>query len=720
MALFQWLTLRRKKDDDLQEEIRSHLAMAARDRIADGEDREGAHRAALKEFGNVTLTTEAARLVWIGWWIETAADLLNDVRYAVRVLSRSAGFSLIVVAVLALGIGLNAAVFTLFKGLALKPLSGVEESAGLGVVLAQMRAGRTAPLSYHDYQYIRDHDHAFSGLAGSSMAPFSMGLGNRAERVWGEFVTGNYFQLLHVGASLGRTLLPSDEVAPGKHPVVVVSDGLWRRALGADPDIIGKTILLNAYPLTVVGVADPAFHGSVVSLSMELFVPVMMQPQLQPPDQINRTVPFLFVFGRLLPGVTLATAGAQTAVLASQLEAEDPLKELDFAQRAKVLPLWQSPYGAQTYMLPAVVMLGVMGALLLLIVCANVAGLVLARGISRRGEIAMRLALGASKARILRLLFIEHLVLAVPAAAVGLLLAWRALPLMMSSAGSGAPMHLYLDLSTDRLVIGFAILASCASALFFGFVPALRSSRIDLVSVMKDDLAPRGASRGRFRGALVISQVAVSLLLLVGAGLVTRTLDAARHSDFGFEPQNVASVSVDVKPNGYEESRGRVFYQQVLDRVRADEGIESASLAAFVPLTLVDSPWRPVTVESYQPRADEELAFLFNVVAPDYFRTLRIGLVAGRDFERRDDPSAPNVTIVNETFARRFWGLPQNAIGKRLRISTGQWRTVIGVARDVKYARVNEAPRPYVYLPFLQFYMSNMMLQARSAARRSN
>ena len=273
MPLIQWLARRRRADDDLQEELRSHLAMAVQDRIADGEDREAARRAALKEFGNVTLTTEAARRVWLGRWVELVADLMNDVRYAARVLARSPGFSLIVIAVLALGIGLNAAVFTIFKGLALKPLSGVEGSARLGVVLAQTRTGRTTPLSYHDYQYIRDHDHAFSGLAGSSMAPFSLGLGNRAERVWGEFVTGNYFQLFGVRPSLGRTLLPSDEVAPGKHPVVVLSERLWRRVFGADPNIIGTTILLNALPLTVVGVADPAFHGSVVSLSMDLFVP---------------------------------------------------------------------------------------------------------------------------------------------------------------------------------------------------------------------------------------------------------------------------------------------------------------------------------------------------------------------------------------------------------------------------------------------------------------
>ena len=364
--------------------------------------------------------------------------------------------------------------------------------------------------------------------------------------------------------------------------------------------------------------------------------------------------------------------------------------------------MWRSPYGAQTYMLPATLLLGLMGALLLLMVCANVAGLVLVRGVTRRGEMAVRLALGASPVRVVRLLCIENAVLAVPGALIGILLARLALPMMMSSAGPAMPMQLYLDLSTDRLVVAFALLAACASALLFGLVPALRSSRVDLVSVMKDDLSPRGGSRGRFRASLVVVQVAVSLLLLVGAGLViTRSLEAARQADVGFEAREVASVSVNVQPSGYDEARGRLFYQQLLDAGvvdRGDRGGESCRKPA------ADARRRDsgVAVESHQPRKDEDMAFLYNVVAPDYFRTLRIGLITGRDFERRDDPGGPGVAIVNDTFARRFWGTASGAIGKRLKVATGDWRTVIGVAKDVKYARVNEEPRPHVYLPFLQ------------------
>jgi len=626
-----------------------------------------------------------------------------------------------VIAVLALGIGLNAAVFTLFKSVALKPLAGVAGSGQLGVVMTTTSSGRLQPLSYPDYRYIRDHDRAFAGLSGSSPLPLSLGLGRGGERVWGELVTGNYFQLFGVRAQLGRTFLPSDEVAPGKHPVAVLSSGLWRRAFGGDPNIIGKTIHVNAYPMTVVGVADATFHGSVVGFDGEVYLPILMAPQLgiafraQPEELMHdRKRPSVIGYGRLRPGVTLAAAEAQTAVLSAHLAADAPVQ--DFSQRMTVLPIWRSPVGAQTYLLPAVVMIGVMGGLLLLIASANLAGLVLVRGVSRSGEIAMRLALGASRTRIVRWLLIENLVLAVPGAAAGLYLAWTVLPLMMSKTAANAPARLFFDVSVDGMVIAFAALAALASVLFFGLLPALRCARADLVSVMKDQLSARGASKSRFRGALVVSQVALSLLLLVGASLVARSLDAARHADTGFVAGNVISMTLDLGPNGYDETRGRQFYEKLLDNLRRTEGVESASLAAIFPMTMVDSASQKVTIEGYHPRRDEDLMFLYNVVSPDYFRTLRIELEAGREFGRRDDRQAPPAAMVNETLARRFWGSPQNALGKRLRAGSGEWRTIIGVARDVKYARVNEDPRPYVYLPFLQSYQPNMVLHAGGPA----
>jgi macrolide transport system ATP-binding/permease protein len=714
-----------RRDDDLQEEIRSHLAMAAQDRVADGADRDTARLAALKEFGNVTLTADAARRVWTPWWIDAAHDQMSDIRYAIRSLARNPLFSLTVIAVLTLGIGLNAAVFTMLKGIALTPLSGVEGSAKLHVIFAETSTGRDVRVSYPDYQFVRDHDRAFSGLFGSSLIIANLGRGRDARQISAELVTGNYFQVLGVRAGRGRTLLPADEVAPGRHPVVVLSDGLWRRDFGADPNVVGRTIDINNYPLTVVGVAEPAFHGTIVSYDVEAFIPVMMSGQILTDlgsAQItssnfltDRRANVTYVQGYLRSGTTLAQAAAQIDALWATLARDRPLN--DVTQRLKVVPFSRFPGSGQINALPTVIVLSVMGVLVLLIACANIAGLVLVRGLSRRGEIAVRLALGATRTRIVRLLILENLVLAVPGAILGVLLAAWGIPVLVGYAEAmAAPQRLFFNIGLDRLIIGFSALIACICALAFGLVPALRSTRIDLVSVINEDASPRGAAKGQLRASLVVAQVAVSLLLLVGAGLVTRSLEAARGANPGFDADHVTATAMNVRQNRYDEPRGRLFYRRLLDSARADAGIESATLAAYTPMGFLDTASRPVTIEGYEPRRGEDVAFMWNTVGPDYFRTLRISMTAGRGFDDRDDEKAAPVVIVNNTFAQRFWDGAANAIGKRVRVADGEWRTVIGVAADVKYSRINESPRPYVYLPFFQSYRANMILHTRGAA----
>jgi putative ABC transport system permease protein len=727
MSISSWLRRRRLDldEDDFEEEVRSHLAIAEAERVADGADREQAHYAALKEFGNVTLTTEAARAIWTPKWLERTRDWVRDGRYAVRSLLTHPGFSLTVIGVLTLGIGLNAAVFTMLKGMALSPLAGVSGSARLGVVFGETSTGRDVAVSYPDYVYLRDHDRAFTGLFGTRVTTANLGRGRGARPVFTEIVSGNYFEALGVRAALGRTLLPSDEVAPGRHPVVVISDGVWRRDFGADPAIVGKTVEVNNHLLTVVGVANPSFHGTIVSYDVELFVPVMMAPQLgltfgstqTSPSGIlaDRTAGVFYVHGRLRPGVTMAAAAAQVDGLWAALSPNRPMT--DPAQRLRLVPFWRSPNGAQTYMLPTLTVLGAMGLLVLMIACANIAGLVLVRGLSRRGEIAVRLALGATRARIVRLLVIENVVLAMPGAALGVLLALRGIPMLVEfTERMAAPERVYFNVQIDSLILGFAVVVACASALVFGFVPALQSSRVDLVSVINEDASPRGASRGRLRAGLVVAQVAVSLLLLVGAGLATRSLDAARHADPGFKIDHVSELNTDVKQNAYDESRGRQFYRQLLAATRQNPGVEAATLAAFTPLALLETRSQLISIEGYQPRRGEDLSFTFNIVGSDYFRTLRIPIVSGREFEDRDDETAAPVAIVNVTLAQRFWGGPANAIGKQIRAGAGEWRTVVGVAADVKYFQINEAPRPYLYLPFFQSYRSNMILHSRGPA----
>jgi predicted permease len=650
---------------------------------------------------------------------------MSDLRYVVRALAKNPAFALTVVGVLALGIGLNATVFTMLKSMALSPVAGVAHSSQLVTIFRETTAGRALSLSYPDYQDLRDHDPAFAGLMGSSLTTVGLGKGRGSRSLAAEIVTGNYFQVLGVRAQRGRTLLPSDEIAPGKHPVVVMSDGLWRRDFGADPDILGKTLSINDYPLTVVGVADPSFHGTTVVYDVELYIPVMMAADLgytfgsrQTTASgifADRTAAMFQPQGFLRPGVSLASAVAQGDALWSARARERTVAEA--SERLRAVPFRNSPGGAPQQLLPTLTLLAAMGLLVLTIACANIAGLVLVRGVSRRGEIAVRLALGATRARIVRLLVVENLVLAVPGAMAGVLIASRGIPLVVGYADAlAAPRRLFFNIGVDGLVNGFAVLVACGSALVFGFLPALQSSRVDLVSVINQDASPRGAARGRLRSALVVAQVAVSLLLLVGSGLVTRSLDAARRSSPGYDPSHTTSISVDLKQNGYDERRGRVFYRRLLDAVRTDPATESATLSAYEPLAFLDTPSRRMALEGYEPRRDEDVAFLSNVVGGDYFRTLRIPMVAGRPFEERDDEGAAPVAIVNSTLAARYWSGAANAIGKRIRVADGEWRTVVGVAADIKYVRINESPRPYVYLPFLQSYRPGMILHTRGTA----
>jgi predicted permease len=717
------LRRRRLDEEDFEDEIRSHLAMAAADKMADGVDREDARYAALREFGNVTRTTEAARSVWTPQWLELARDFVNDTRYALRTLAHHPVFSLTVIGVLTLGIGLNAAVFTMLKGFALSPIAGVEGSGHLAIIHGETSTGRKIRLSYPDYQFLRDRNDAFSGLFGSIVATVNLGRGRSARQVWGEIVTGNYFQILGVRAQLGRTLLESDDAAPGGPPVAVISDGLWRRNFGADPDIVGKTIVANGRTLTVVGVSDAAFHGTIVSYDVELFIPVTLAPSLgyrfasqkTTPSEVlsDRHAAVFFPHGYLRPGRTLESASDQTNAIWTALSRDRRSPE---AQALRVVPFRETPSSAPTFMLPTLSVLIVMGLLVLLIACANIAGLVLVRGVSRRGEIAVRLALGASQARIVRLLIVESLVLAIPGAFLGVLLAANSIPLLVGYAERlAAPDRIFFNIEVDGLVIAFAVAIACASALVSGFMPALRTSRIDLVTVINEDASPRGATRSGMRSALVVAQVAISLLLLVGAGLTARSVDAARRANPGFDARQVASIGLDVEQNAYDRAKGAMFYKKLLDEVRAVQGIESATLAAYHPLTLLDTRAQPVTIEGYTPRRNEDLSFLSNTVASDYFRTLRIRMIAGRGFEDRDDGTSAMVTIVNQTLAQRFWGEAAGALGKRIRMADGRWRTIVGVVADVKYARINEAPRPYFYIPFPQAYRSGMILQARAS-----
>ncbi len=705
----------RPDQHDLDDEIRGHLAISEHERIARGDSPDAARLAARKEFGNLSLTRDSMGSVWRSRWRDLLGGLAQDAGYAVRLLKRSRAFSAIVVLVLGIGIAGNAGAFALFKAAVLRPLPGVPDAAGLTTILGRTRNGDAVPLPYPDYEYLRDHDSSFTSLAAAMVLPLNLGLGDRGERIWGEIVSGNYFQTLGVSASLGRTLLPSDDGIPGQPPIAVISEGLWRRTFDAARDVVGRTVIVNGHTLTIAGVTSGGFHGSFVALQSDLFVPVTMQPQLAPPDVLHdRDAGPFAILGHVRPGLSHSAAAAQIGVLSRQLSADFPMDTVP--TRAAAVPLWQSPFGAQTYILPIVALMGAVGVLLLVVVSANLANLVLARSVGRRGEIAVRRALGASRVRVMRLLLFECLVLAVPGALAGLALSLaigHLNPAGSSAAAAAAPAS--FEMSIGLADIAFALALSVVSALLFGFVPALRTARVPLVSVIKDEGFSGGRSKGRLRAGLVVSQIAVSLLLLVGAGLAGRTLLVARHADAGFDPRGVVSVSVDVKPSGYDEVQGRDFYERLLDRLRAAPGVDAATLASVVPLRLVPGPWRRTGVEGYEPRRDESLNIPFTVVADGYFQALRIPLAAGRAFNRFDRADGPLVVVVDEAMARRFWTGAEAALGKRIRLH-GSWWTIVGVAGDVKHQTLTEQPVGHVYMPFGQDYQPDMTIHVRSAA----
>jgi predicted permease len=710
MAVWHWFGRGRERDFD--EELASHFRLAVEERIAAGEDPETARRAARREFGNVTRTREASRRVWRGAIGEWLIDLGQDVRYATRLLRRSPGYAAVVILVLALGIGATVSVFGLANAAFLRPLPGVDDSHELTVVVARGAPDdRIVTLSYPDYRFLRAQDEAFQGLVAMSPRSFSLGFGNTGERVWGELVSDNYFEVLGVEARLGRTLVASDDPLRGGSPAVVISDGLWRRSFGTDPNVVGRTVRINGNPFTVAGVAEAGFVGSMVAVRNDIFLPLTT---LSAPEQVealdNR---WLVVMGRLAPGTSLDTAAARTEVLAAALAQGDPLPAI--SRRAEVLPFWQSPFGGQTFLLPVVAVLGAMGGLVLLVVCANLANLVMARGVGRLGEIAVRVALGASRARIVRLLLLENLVLAIPAAVAGVGVAALLATVDTSGAAVATVAPSELNTALGGRGIGFAVVVACVSAILFGFLPAWRTSRVPPATVMKEEGTALGYGRQRFRGVLVVAQVAMAVVLMVAAGLTTRTVRAAQEAEVGFDPTDTVSVTVDVQLNDYDRAQGYEFFEQLLDRVRALPGVEGAGLALFAPLRMVEGGSLDVVVDGYPADPDEDMRLAFNVVSPEYFRTMRIALVAGREFERRDAADGAPVVIVNETMARRFWRTPQDAVGRQIRVGNDdeRWRTVIGVARDIKYQTLTERPMSYFYRPLAQAPRGEMMAHVR-------
>jgi predicted permease len=636
--------------------------------------------------------------------------LLQDIRYALRQLAKSPGFTVVALLTLTLGIGGTTVIFTVINGLLLRPPPQVRQPDQLvGIFTSDYSGPPFGSSSLPDALDFAKQVDVLSGLAVYSDRRVSLSAGGEPTRALAELVTGDYFRVLGVTPALGRTFRSDEGVTPGADPVAVLGWGLWQHYFGGDSTVIGRTIRLSGHPVTVVGVAPQDFTGLLNGFDVGLWVPISQLAVLQPgtSDLTSRGARFLLVVGRLKPGVTIREARARFAVLAGQLHsayAQNWTDVHEAPRRISLVPEQQARIFPQIRgsLVGFLSILMVVAGLVLLICCANLANLLLARATARQREVAVRLALGAGRWRLVRQLLTESLVLAGLGALGGTLLAqWIAG--LLGAVRPPAPVPIVLDLHLDPGVLGFALATAVATALVFGLIPALRATRPDLVPALRREQQPPGkGGRRRFalRDVLVAGQVAVSLVLLVAAGLLLRSLRNAQQIDLGFDPRGLALMSFDPSVESYPEARARQFYATLAQRLASDPSIVAVSTATLLPLGL-DFVRRGISVPGYQPQPGEDMEFAANSVGPGYFEAMRIPIVRGRTFTEQDRPGAPRVAVVNETFVRRFWP-GQNPIGKRLDDGWGKPLQVVGVARDGKYGSLGEEARPFFYIAVLQ------------------
>jgi predicted permease len=703
---------RQRASKDFAEEIQAHLQLEADELEAKGLSKQEAGRLARVAFGNSVAAEERFSLRHRAVWLE---DLLRDLRYGMRMVVRNPAFTAVAVLTLAIGIGASATVFTWIDAVLLQPLSGVTEPNRLVTLETVTPNGEWVPNSYPDFRDFRDHLRLFDGIAVTHVSAFSVGKEDHAERVWGEMVSGNFFDVLGVKAEAGRLFLPAEFAdAPGKFPFVVISDRYWRSHYSADPAIVGQTLRINQHELTIVGVAAPAFHGSIPVTAFDIWVPYMEQPVLNGVQEWmlrDRHDRNMLGIARLKQGVTLEQGRAELKALADRMAILNA--DVSEGMSATLLPLWKSPHGPQGLLVgPLRILMGVC-VLVLLIVCANVANLLLARATVREKEFSARLALGAGRARLARQVLTESLLLTASGAALGIAVTpWmsHALKFLMPPG----PMQALVAMNTQPnfTILVFTAGVCMLSALIAGLVPALQVGRLHLSSRLNDGgrsgMASR--SRNRLRSTLVASEVALALVTLVGAGLFARGFQQTMRIDPGFDPNHVLLSQLYLSTNGYDLAQRREFCRRLEERMKAAPGVTDVAYSDGVPLGFEPSWWEELRIEGYAPRPNENMNIFRNVISPGYLPLMHIPIVDGRNFTDQDneDDKAPRVMIVNETFARRFFA-GRNPIGHRIH-GWGSWFRVVGVVKDSKYHYLGENAPAYFYVPFRQVFREDMNL----------
>lgn len=638
------------------------------------------------------------------------SNLGQDLRFGLRMLVKHPAFTAIAIITLALGMGANTAIFSLTDKLIVRSLP-VKAPERLVLITSESVNPRflNTILSYPDFADYRAQNQVLDGLIAFNAAQGKLGADEKAERVGYEMVSENYFDVLGVRAARGRTFAPDEGQTPGAHPVVVLSDGLWQRSFGADPGIVGRTITLNDASFTVIGIAPRGFNGLFLERPTDIWVPLMMRPQLIPSALVisERQAAWLRLMGRLKPGVSLEQAQASLDLLARQIrEANTPPgnRNLPYYERRILLePGGQGISYLRREMGKPLKMLMAIVGLTLLIACVNVATLLLARAAARRKEVAVRLALGASRWRLITQLLTESVLLALLGGGAGLLLAPWLTSLLIKFQPTFNLNQTPLNETLDLRVLAFTLLASLLSGVIFGLMPAWQSSKADLVPALKDEgaLLSQRESRWNARHLLIVAQIALAFVVLVGAGLFIKNLRNLLAIDPGYKVENVLLAPLELPRQSYDAARAREFFRQLTERLRALPGVVAVSHAQITPLS-GSVGTMSVTLEGYTPHAGEHLGIDYNQVGPGYHELMGIPLVAGRGFSEQDREGAPGVVIINEAMARTFFP-DQNPIGKRMALGRGQpWLEIIGVARDIKHRQLTNQAIPHFDLPSRQ------------------
>lgn len=693
---------------ELDEEMKFHLELRAKANQERGMPAAEAALAAKRRFGNPVALRENTRDVWNAQWVES---MWKDVMYSTRRLVRDRAATLAIVLTLALGIGANTAMFTLINLVLFKPAPVADPDTLAWLHITDVRSGQLRKLSHSGYRHLAQATEAFSGVAAFNGTQFSLG-GETPERIRGMVVSGNYFEVLGVPAQVGRTFLPEEDGVPGAHPVAVLSHSLWTNRFGADASIAGKPVTLNGRQFTVVGVARPGFGGLDIE-PVSVWVPLAMT-SVAMPDQKGLLESldgqWLYAVGRVKPGVSLDRATASLQVKASQLPGvteENRVKAtvqrvaggLDPENRRDAAPVFG--------------LLSIVPLLVLVVACANVANLLLSRGLSRRKELALRKALGAERSRLVRQLLVESVLLSLVACGVGLLFSYGLTRGVAYFAE--VPAEIVTSLTPDLRVMTASILLAIVAGITFGVAPALASTDAALVPSLKDEgLAMHTKDRRhRLRSAFLVTQVTVSFVLVVVAGLFLHSVSKATSTDPGFDPRNVVVLSFDPDLQGYDNAGRQRLQSDVVQAVEALPGIVSAALSTAPPLAGLMYG----TVVSREG-ADSEASMMntnFAGISPRYFETMRIPMVGGRDFTARDTRESVKVAIINETLGSRMWP-GASPIGQRLQMfGEKDWLEVVGVVKAGKYDEYTEDPRAFLFLPATQFSLGRISLLARTA-----